>query len=203
MIPTSLYLHIPFCRHKCSYCDFNTYARLEEFVPAYVDALCREAEYLGAAAGARLPIHTIFFGGGTPSLLTETQLGKILTALEAAFDIQGEAEVTMEANPGTLSLDYLQAIRQLGINRLSLGMQSASPEALTLLEREHVFPDVIHSVSWARQAGFTNLSLDLIFGSPYQSLEAWRNSLEHGLALAPDHLSLYALSLEHGTPLRG
>ena len=202
MPPTSLYLHIPFCRHKCSYCDFNTYAGIEELVPAYVDALCQEAGFLQAAAGRRISVHTIFFGGGTPSLLTAAQLGAILSALEAAFDIQGDAEITMEANPGTLSRIYLQAIRQLGINRLSLGMQSASPEALALLEREHAFPEVIDSVAWARQAGFTNLSLDLIFGLPYQTRAAWQTSLEHGLALAPDHLSIYALSLEKGTPLR-
>ena len=173
MTPTSLYLHIPFCRRKCSYCDFNTYAGIEELVPAYVESLCREAEFLQAAAGGRLPVHTIFFGGGTPSLLTAAQLEAILSALEAAFDIQGDAEITLEANPGTLSLDYLRAIRQRGINRLSLGMQSASPEALALLEREHAFPEVIDSVAWARQAGFTNLSLDLIFGLPYQAARVW------------------------------
>ncbi len=202
MINTSLYLHIPFCRHKCSYCDFNTYAGLADLIPAYVEALCREAVFVRAAAGRRIPVHTIFFGGGTPSLLSGDQVAQIITALDEAFEIQPDAEITMEANPGTLSVEYLMEIRKVGINRLSLGMQSASPEALALLEREHAYPDVIHSVSWARQAGFANLSLDLIFGLPHQTLSAWQNTLEHALALNPDHLSLYALSLEHGTPLR-
>jgi oxygen-independent coproporphyrinogen-3 oxidase len=202
MSSKSLYLHIPFCRQKCSYCDFNTYAGINELISAYVAALCREAGFLQESAGQRMPVHTIFLGGGTPSLLTEAQLDYLLMAVEKAFEIKPGAEITLEANPGTVSKSFLRGIRRLGINRISLGMQSARPEALKLLEREHAFPDVINSVAWARQAGFTNLSLDLIFGLPYQSLEAWQASLEHGLALAPDHFSLYALSLEHGTPLR-
>ena len=201
MHPYSLYLHIPFCRHRCGYCDFNTYAGLDNLIPAYVQALSLEARLLGESARARLPVHTIFFGGGTPSLLLPAQVNEILNALAEAFCILDGAEISLEANPGTLSLEYLQALRHMGINRLSLGMQSANPEELRLLERQHGFNDVIQAVSWARSAGFDNLNLDLIFGLPEQTLESWLGNLELALRLEPEHFSLYALTLEHGTPL--
>lgn len=197
----SIYLHIPFCRHRCSYCDFNTYAGLEDLIPQYVKALCREIELLSAVAGARLPVHTIFFGGGTPSLLPLEELERIFRTLETAFDFLSEIEITLEANPGTLSLPYLRGLRSLGVNRLSLGMQSAQPHELQLLERQHGYTDVVQAVTWARQAGFINLNLDLIFGLPVQSLESWQQNLELGLDLQPDHFALYALTLEHGTPM--
>ncbi len=201
MQPYSLYLHIPFCRHRCGYCDFNTYAGLEALVPAYVRALCGEIKAVAAAAGERLPVHTIFFGGGTPSLLPAADLAYILDCLAASADLITPVEISLEANPGTLSLNYLQEIRRLGINRLSLGAQSANPVELRLLERQHSYLDVIQAVAWARQAGFDNLNLDLIFGLPDQSLESWRRTLELALGLQPEHFSLYALTLEHGTPL--
>jgi putative oxygen-independent coproporphyrinogen III oxidase len=199
----SLYLHIPFCRHKCSYCDFNTYAGLDGLVSDYVRALSREIELFLAAAGERLPVHSIFFGGGTPSLLSLPELGEIFEILRKVFRFQPDTEITLEANPGTLTLDYIRGLLSLGVNRLSLGMQSAVPEDLTLLERQHSYFDVIQAVTWARRAGFQNLNLDLIFGLPYQSLDSWQNSLNLALGLAPDHFSLYALTLEHGTPLHG
>lgn len=198
----SLYLHIPFCRHRCAYCDFNTYAGLEGLIPAYVGALKVEIELLAEAAGCRLPAHTVFFGGGTPSLLPAAAIEEIMRTLHACFDLAPEVEVTLEANPGTLSLEFLQALRDLGINRLSLGMQSANAFELALLERQHDFGDVIRAVAWARKAGFENLNLDLIFGLPQQSQETWRHSLELALDLKPEHLSLYALTLEHGTPMQ-
>ena len=197
----SLYLHIPFCHHRCGYCDFNTYAGLENLIPAYVDALCREAELLAQSAESRLPVHTIFFGGGTPSLLPAQEVERILHVLEEYFDLKQGFELTLEANPGTVSRDYLHAIRRLGINRLSLGMQSAHPSELSLLEREHDYADVVNAVAWARQAGFDNLNLDLIFGLPYQAMETWQHNLTLALNLSPQHLSLYALTLEHGTPM--
>jgi oxygen-independent coproporphyrinogen-3 oxidase len=197
----SIYLHIPFCTHRCGYCDFNTYAGIEDLIPDYVSALCQEVRLAGEAAGERLPVYTIFFGGGTPSLLPPAQIERILQALDRSFSILAGSEISLEANPGTLSLPYLRSLSGLGINRLSLGMQAAQPEALRLLERQHGYPEVVHSVAWARQAGFHNLNLDLIFGLPYQDLEGWRQSLEYGLLLEPEHLSLYALTLEHGTPL--
>lgn len=201
----SIYLHIPFCIHRCGYCDFNTYAGQEDKIGEYVSALSREIEQAGAAAeqhlGEKLPVHTIFFGGGTPSLLPVDGVASILRALQKAFAWQEPVEVSLEANPGTLSLDYLRSLRALGINRLSLGVQSANPEELRLLERQHDFPDVIRSVKWARQAGFDNLNLDLIFGLPSQSLETWQHTVDLALGLQPDHLSMYALTLEHGTPM--
>ena len=200
MNPYSLYLHIPFCIHRCGYCDFNTYAGLEALIPRYIEALCREIEFAGQGTGEQLPVHTIFFGGGTPSLLPAQALEGILQAIGDSFDLLPGCEVTLEANPGTLSADFLRQIRLLGVNRLSIGMQSAHPHELRLLERQHNYLEVIQSVTWARQAGFDNLNLDLIFGLPEQSLETWQHSLELALGLHPQHFSLYALTLEHGTP---
>lgn len=198
----SLYLHIPFCTHRCGYCDFNTYARLDALIPAYVDALVTEARQLAASAGTQLPVHTIFFGGGTPSLLPVGAVEWILDVLRAAYCVSEDAEITLEANPGTLSLEKLAGLRQAGVNRLSFGVQSASPEELRLLERQHDFEDVIRAVKWARQAGFANLNLDWIYGLPGQSLRSWQRNIELAISLDPEHLSLYALSIEHGTPFK-
>ena len=202
MAPYSIYLHIPFCRHRCAYCDFNTYAGLDGLIPAYTRALCQEIAYSAASSGERMSAHTVFFGGGTPSLLPVDALEAILDALERSFALAKDLELTLEANPGTLSLDYLRVLRRLGVNRLSLGMQSASPAELRLLEREHGYPDVIQALTWSRQAGFANVNLDLIFGLPYQSLESWQRNLRLAVDLQPEHLSLYALTLEHGTPMQ-
>jgi oxygen-independent coproporphyrinogen-3 oxidase len=196
----SLYLHIPFCTHRCGYCDFNTYAGLESLIPDYVTALCTEIEWLKAHAPGRLQVHTLFFGGGTPSLIPPQQVERILNAVDRSFALQPAAEITLEANPGTLSPEHLRALRSLGVNRLSLGVQSAHPAELCLLERGHDYADVIRSVTWARKAGFDNLNLDLIFGLPEQALETWQRTLDLALGLQPEHFSLYALSLEHGTP---
>jgi len=201
MPPYSIYIHIPFCVHRCAYCDFNTYAGYDNLIPGYVEALCKEITLLSISAGSPLPIHTIFFGGGTPSLLPSQSIRCILNILEQNFNLQSDIEISLEANPGSLNYRYLRELREQGVNRLSLGMQSANASELRLLERQHDFGEVIRSVSWARQAGFTNLNLDLIFGLPYQSLEAWEGNLLHALELEPDHLSLYALTLEHGTPM--
>jgi len=200
--PYSVYLHIPFCRHRCGYCDFNTYAGLDDLIPAYAAALQREISLSGTRAPGRLPVHTVFFGGGTPSLLPVAALEGILKALGDAFDLHPAAEISLEANPGTLSLAYLRGLRQAGVNRLSLGMQSANPFELRLLERQHDFADVARAVAWARKAGFDNLNLDLIFGLPHQELSTWQRSLDLALGLNPDHFSLYALTIEHGTPLQ-
>lgn len=201
MPSTSIYLHIPFCSHRCAYCDFNTVAGLEDLIPAYTQALCREIQAVAAAAGERLPVGTVFFGGGTPSLLAAPQLEQILAALKVAFDLPPTAEISLEANPGTLSPEYLRALRQAGINRLSLGVQSANPFELNFLERQHDYSQVIQSVAWARRAGFDNLNLDLIFGLPGQELAAWQHTIELALGLQPEHFSLYSLTIEHGTPL--
>lgn len=205
MNPYSLYLHIPFCRHRCAYCDFNTYAGEDELIPAYVSAICRELEFSGKrwqeSNNSKLTVHTIFFGGGTPSLLPVDALNQIVEQARSAFDVEPEAEITMEANPGTVSERYLREARRSGINRLSYGVQSANPEELRMLEREHSYLEAVKAFRQARRAGFDNLNLDLIFGLPEQSLQSWRNTLELVLGLRPEHLSLYALTLEHGTPM--
>lgn len=202
---TSIYLHIPFCKHRCAYCDFNTYASQEDSIPAYVDALIKEINFVGhqttqPLACSQLTVHTIFFGGGTPSLLSAPQFDSILKALRAAFTFTADSEVSIEANPGTISPQKLTDIRKAGINRISFGAQSANTEELRMLEREHDFFTVIEAVSTARQAGFDNLNLDLIFGLPEQTLQTWQTTLKRVLELHPEHISAYALTLEHGTP---
>ena len=196
----SLYIHIPFCIHRCAYCDFNTYAGQESHIPEYVEALNYEIEIAARSAAGRLKVHTIFFGGGTPSLLQAEQFESILSKVREHYDVLGGAEISLEANPGTVTRDSLKDLHSLGFNRLSLGVQSAHPEELRQLERIHDYFDVINAVKWARQAGFDNLSLDLIFGLPGQSMNRWQATVNLILGLHPDHLSLYALSVEHGTP---
>jgi len=206
--PLSLYLHIPFCTHRCAYCDFNTYAGQESLIPAYVEALCREIEFVGTRfpsptwRGVRGEgkIHTIFFGGGTPSLLSPTQFESILRSVRENFILTDDAEITIEANPGTVSYENLLELRRLGISRISYGVQSANTEELRMLERAHNFFDVIEAVTSARKAGFDNLNLDLICGLPEQTLPTWQTTLERILDLHPEHISAYALTLEHGTP---
>lgn len=196
----SIYIHIPFCKCRCNYCDFNTFAGKESRISDYLDALQCEILAVGKSAPQRLPVHTVYFGGGTPSLLPLSGVQSVMQTLEKAFDFQSELEVTMEANPGTVSLDYLTGLHQAGINRLSFGMQSAHPDDLRLLGRIHTFEDVIRAVRWSRQAQFDNLSLDLIYGLPFQTLERWEKTLEWALMLQPEHLSLYSLTIEPGTP---
>lgn len=197
----SLYLHIPFCHHRCGYCDFNTYAGMEGYIPAYVLALCNELEYIARKKPHKIPLKTIFFGGGTPSLLPEEEIDRILATIQREFETLDGTEISLEANPGQLDLEYLISIRQMGVNRISLGMQSANPDDLSLLERQHDFQQVKKAVELIRSAGFANLNLDLIFGIPYQSLKSFQDSLDLALTLEPEHFSLYALTIESGTPL--
>ncbi len=197
----SIYLHIPFCATKCTYCAFNTYVNLDALIEPFVCALIREIEIVGAskpnqAAG------TIFFGGGTPSLLTPQQFAQILAALRRSFDVDTDAEITLEANPNDLDRDYLTALRRVGLNRISIGMQSANANELNLFRRRHDNDAVARAVSSARAGGFDNLNLDLIYGFPHQTLQSWENSLCQMIALKPEHVSLYALGLEEGTLLK-
>ncbi len=196
----SLYFHIPFCVHRCAYCDFNTYAGQEASIPAYVEALGREVEFVGQNFPAGNQVHTIFFGGGTPSLLSPAQFDSIFRSIHKHFPLTNDAEITIEANPGTVHLEQLQALYAIGINRLSFGVQSANGEELRMLERAHDFFDVLDAVHWARTAGFDNFNLDLIYGLPEQTLGTWQTTVERILGLHPDHISAYALTLEHGTP---
>jgi oxygen-independent coproporphyrinogen-3 oxidase len=200
----SLYLHVPFCTHRCAYCDFNTYAGQEDLIPAYVEALCREIEFIGHRGRDRqqpIPtVHTIFFGGGTPSLLSPPQFASIFKSIRSAFALTPDCEITTEANPGTVSYDALCQLREVGINRISYGVQSANAFELRMLERAHNFFDVIEAVTSARKAGFHNLNLDLIYGLPEQTLTSWQATVRRVLDLHPEHISAYALTLEHGTP---
>lgn len=203
--PLSLYLHIPFCRHRCSYCDFNTYTTLGELKEIYAAALCDEICQVGELAqreGRKRPFHTVFFGGGTPSLMSPPALGRILQTVQTSFGLVPGAEITLEANPGTVDPAYLTAIRDAGMNRLSFGAQSAVAAELALLEREHDFATIVEAVAMAQAAGFDNFSLDLIYGVPGQTLASWEESLRAALALAPPHLSLYCLTIEPGTPMQ-
>jgi len=197
---TSIYLHIPFCKHRCAYCDFNTYAGQEDSIPAYVTALINEIEAVSALKLDPINVHTVFFGGGTPSLLSGLQFDSIMQALRSAFTITADAEISIEANPGTISPQKLTEIRKAGVNRISFGVQSANTEELRMLERIHDFFTVIEAVSTARKAGFDNLNLDLIYGLPEQTLSTWQTTLSRIVDLHPEHISAYALTLEHGTP---
>ena len=199
-VPYSVYVHIPFCQTRCAYCDFNTYAGQQDRIPAYVSALLAEIRAVAGSSRERLGVHTVFFGGGTPSLLPVASLGEILATIGACFDLDPGAEISLEANPGTVSADGLKALRQAGFNRLSLGMQSAKPEELRLLQRGHSTLDVIQAVRWAREAGFENVNLDLIYGIPGQTLNDWQTSLRLAIEMGVEHLSLYALGIEEGTP---
>jgi oxygen-independent coproporphyrinogen-3 oxidase len=196
----SLYLHIPFCRTKCTYCAFNTYVNLDALIEPFATALIREIEIVGAS-NPNLPFGTIYLGGGTPSLLTPAQLSNILDTVAGQFNLLPDAEISLESNPNDLDLAYLKALRVLGINRLSIGMQSAHSNELKLFARRHDNDMLVNAVSAARQAGFDNLNLDLMYGFPHQTLSSWEASLQQVLALQPEHLSLYALGLEEGTPL--
>ncbi|MEP7137483.1 MAG: radical SAM family heme chaperone HemW [Chloroflexota bacterium] len=205
----SLYFHIPFCTHRCAYCDFNTYANQEDMIPAYVDALIQEINYSGqklkdhetrGLADEKTKVHTIFFGGGTPSLLSPLQFDSIFKSIRSAFTLTADAEITIEANPGTVSYENLLELRRIGINRISFGVQSANMEELRMLERTHDFFTVIEAVTSARKAGFDNLNLDLIYGLPEQTLQTWPTTVKRILDLHPEHISAYALTLEHGTP---
>lgn len=196
----ALYIHVPFCRARCNYCDFNTYTGLDGLLPDYVAALGQEISLLSKEHGP-LRVQTLYFGGGTPSLLPLEAVGTIIEQIDATTVICPHAEITLEANPGTVSRRYLEGLRALGVNRLSIGAQSTRDEELRMLGRIHTWSDVVQTVDWARAAGFTNLSLDLIYGLPGQSLRHWRATLEATLALAPQHLSLYALTVEDDTPL--
>ncbi len=201
MEPVAVYLHIPFCQTRCGYCDFNTYAGVQQFIPAYVDALCREIEQVAAAAPAPLAGKTVFFGGGTPSLLSSPQISQILRCLSSNLDLSGCAEISLEANPGTVDEERLAGFLEAGVNRLSLGMQSANPAELSILDRQHQPGDVQAAVAAARNAGFANISLDLIYGIPGQDMDSWLKTLRAALELLPEHLSLYCLTVEEGTPL--
>jgi len=198
--PIALYIHLPFCRKRCTYCDFNTYTGLSGLAPAYVGALCREIEASGERWNA-LDVSTIYLGGGTPSLLPLDLLADLFEAAHNGFHISADPEITIEANPGTITPAYLRGLHDLGINRLSLGVQSTHGDELQMLGRIHTWPDTVRAVESARKGGFENISFDLMFGLPGQTEGRWEEALRTALDLYPNHLSLYGLTLEEETLL--
>ena len=194
----ALYIHFPFCRRRCSYCSFVSYQGRESDIPDYVNAL--EKELALRTDGQK--VHSIYFGGGTPSLLSPEQIHDILHTIHSLFAVDEASEATLEANPGTVDEIYLTAVRKAGINRLSLGVQSLDDGELALLGRIHTSSEARDAIRFARNAGFTNLSLDLIYGLPGQTLKSWHRTLGEVIDLNPEHISLYPLTLEDDSPMR-
>jgi putative oxygen-independent coproporphyrinogen III oxidase len=204
--PFGVYVHVPFCRTRCGYCDFNTYTATElgggASQAAYPDLVTQE---IGLAAQvlptANAQVTAVFFGGGTPTLLAPGQLGSIIAKIDRSFGLAADAEVTVEANPETVGPAELAQLRAEGVTRLSFGMQSAVPHVLRVLDREHAPGRPADCVRWARAAGFEHVSLDLIYGTPGESDDDWRRSLTAAAEAGPDHVSAYALIVEDGTRL--
>ena len=202
MSGAALYLHIPFCEKRCLYCDFYTIAGVENRIPDYIAALKTEIRLRAAEAfWQKQTFETIFFGGGTPSLLDPVQIAEILEHCFAHFDFAPGAEITLETNPGTVGAERLAHYRAAGVNRLSLGVQSLHADELKMLDRIHSPEEAIAAAMAARDAGFENFNLDFIFALPGQTLARWRETLEQAMAIAPPHLSAYNLTIESGTPL--
>lgn len=198
MTQAGLYIHIPFCRSRCSYCDFATGLYESELADRYVNALIEEIR-LSSTAGAT--IDTIYFGGGTPSLLDPSQLERILVTVREHFRVDVDSEITLEINPGSSSLQKLREFRSLGINRASFGVQTFADQELAKLGRSHTAADARRTFHDLRAAGFENISFDLIAGLPGQTLAGWQQNVEEALALSPEHLSFYLLEVHSGTPL--
>lgn len=197
--PLGIYIHIPFCIRKCKYCDFLSFAADENTKKQYVEKLCTEIEHFFAQY-KEYEVRTVFFGGGTPSILEVTLIGKIMETLKKAVPFMEEAEISLEANPGTLSEEKLKEYRECGINRLSIGLQSTEEKELNYLGRIHSYEDFLKSYELARQEGFTNINVDLMSAVPYQTLESWEKTLDRVLLLKPEHISAYSLIVEEGTP---
>ena len=200
MTDLALYFHIPFCRRRCYYCSFASTAGREADIPNYIQAIINE---ISLRRRRQTRVATIYFGGGTPSLLTIPQVKKILAAVRENYAVAKNAEITLEVNPGTIDDNYLHLLRESGVNRLSIGMQSLDDAELKFLERVHTVAEAIESIREARRAGFTNLSLDFIYGVPGRKNGQWRAMLKNIIDLKAEHLSLYALSLEEDTALAG
>jgi oxygen-independent coproporphyrinogen III oxidase len=195
----ALYIHVPFCERKCRYCSFISFALRQSCIPEYVKAL--KAEMKQKAENER--VTSIFFGGGTPSLLSPEQIKDVLETTRSLYIVDKDAEITMEANPGTVDELYLSAVKKTGVNRLSLGIQSLKDKELSLLGRIHTAAEAVSAVKSARNAGFDNLNLDFIYGLPGQTVSDWREVLEGAIEVSPEHFSLYALTLEEDAPMYG
>lgn len=198
MKKAGIYIHVPFCRSKCGYCDFNSYAGMEECISPYFCALGKEIE----RTAAEYDIHadTVYFGGGTPTFAGADRLAAVTGKAFSSYNIEPDAEVTAECNPGTAAFEDLLVMRRGGINRLSIGLQSASDAELKMLGRIHTFADFRECFANARRAGFDNISVDLMYGLPGQTQEQWKKTLNAAAELGCEHISCYALKIEDGTP---
>lgn len=194
-----LYIHIPFCARKCAYCDFTSFAAPVRIYREYVDKLIEEI-YGQCGNFQDYQVSTIFIGGGTPSILPSDLFGELLGVIWECFDIADGAEITVEANPGTLTMEKLETYLEGGINRISIGLQSSDDMELKALGRIHTFDEFLKSYQRARQAGFTNINVDLMSGIPGQDIHSWRNTLRKVMMLKPEHISAYSLIVEEGTP---
>ena len=198
--PLGIYVHVPFCRSKCQYCDFYSVAeKNEKLMDSYLDAMLAHIKETGPLAPG-YKVDTVYFGGGTPSFFGADGMALILTAIRRSFDVDPEAEITFEANPDSVSDKLLVRLRAEGFNRVSLGVQSDDDDMLEKLGRPHNYGQVVAAVSKIRKAGYKNLSLDLMYGLPGQTLKSWKDTLERVLTLKPDHVSCYGLKIEEGTP---
>lgn len=203
IVPNSgmgLYVHVPFCKTKCPYCDFNTYQGIENLIEPFLPAITSEITCWGDAL-AHPPVKSVFFGGGTPSYLPPGDIERILVAIQSSFQVDPTAEISIEANPGDLDEAACAGILNQGVNRLSIGVQSLDNDLLNLLGRRHQASEAVEAFQSARQAGFDNVNLDLMYGLPNQSMEQWQKTLSSLIELTPEHISLYALTIEEGTPM--
>ncbi len=203
IVPASgmgLYVHVPFCKTKCPYCDFNTYQGIENLMETFLPSLKAEIQSWGDTL-AHPAVTSIFFGGGTPSYLPPGYIEQILASIQSSYQVDSAAEITIEANPGDLDAAACAGILAQGVNRLSIGVQSLDNDLLNLLGRRHQASEAVDAFQAARQAGFDNVNLDLMYGLPNQSIDQWRKTLDSLTSLEPEHISLYALTLEEGTPM--
>jgi oxygen-independent coproporphyrinogen-3 oxidase len=200
-VPLGIYIHVPFCRSKCQYCDFYSLTeKNDKLMEGYLDAVCDHIRETGPLAPSYI-VDTIYFGGGTPSFFGAEGMVAILTAIRRHFDVRIDAEITFEANPDSVSPRLLRKLRSEGFNRVSLGIQCDDDKILEDIGRPHTYEQAVSAVKQIRRAGFKNLSLDLIYGLPGQTLESWQKTLRNVLSLSPEHISCYGLKVEEGTPL--
>lgn len=198
MKDVSLYIHIPFCMKKCRYCDFNSYSQLDHLHEEYVDCVINEMKIYQMKLGD-VKINTVYIGGGTPTCLSQNLIQKLMEACFNTFNVVDESEISIESNPGTLTREKLKSMRSSGINRLSIGLQSWNDEELKRLGRIHTRQHFVENYYTARQQGFDNINIDLMFSLPEQTLGKWENTLEHVIQLCPEHLSCYSLKIEENT----
>ena len=197
----SIYIHIPFCRKRCGYCDFNTYAGMDHFLNEYVDSVIEEVKYFSKNFSSDHIVPTIYFGGGTPTIMPEEAYKKIIQSIKNHFRVIGDVEISSEANPANLGVQYLSGLQNAGVNRLSIGMQSALESELEILGRSQKLADVKLAVQNVKAAGINNINLDLILGIPTQTLQSFALSIKEAVSLEPHHLSIYGLALGESTQL--